>query len=282
MQIHVARPPAQLGVFSVEEVSEGLRTGRFLPTDQAWRDGMAAWVPLNQWVEFAAVGVPASPSVSTQAALGEPMPSWERGSSVSHFFATFREVTTSPVQTFDNLSPAGGFSRPLVFNYLTAAPGFLFLFGIYAALFSFLGSDMLRDLATGPAANVFAGVTKGGLIGILAAGLCCLFLLAPLGLFIGAGFSHLLLLPWGPKGGYAGSFRASAYVNGVFFPLTCIPCVNYVALPWQLVVNVIALARIHRIEWWKVLVSVVVVPCVLCCSIYGFFFMALIKARTGL
>ncbi|MEY4403533.1 MAG: hypothetical protein RIR91_1568 [Verrucomicrobiota bacterium] len=63
MQIHVARPPAQLGVFSQEEVAAGLQSGRFLPSDQGWREGMAAWLPLSQWSEFQALAtaVPASP-----------------------------------------------------------------------------------------------------------------------------------------------------------------------------------------------------------------------------
>ena len=58
MQIHVARPPNQLGVFSQEEVVAGLQAGRFLPTDQGWREGMSAWTPLSQWLA-------APPTIST-------------------------------------------------------------------------------------------------------------------------------------------------------------------------------------------------------------------------
>jgi hypothetical protein len=97
----------------------------------------------------------------------------------------------------------------------------------------------------------------------------CVALFAPLALFVSSAFTYFLLLPWSPRGGYAGSFRANAYVNGAFFPLTCIPCLNYVAAPWQVVVNVIALSRVHQIAWWKVLISVVVIPCCLCCGIYA-------------
>lgn len=281
MQIHVARPPAQLGVFSLEEVVEGLRSGRFLPTDQGWRDGMPAWTPLGQWSEFAGFAVPLAPPASASPSAG-PTPAWERGSSFSHFFGTFKEVALAPVQTFDNLSAEGSFTRPLSFNYFAAAPGFLALFCLYAVILSFMGNEALRELAGAPEPFRFlTGLTAGGVIALLGGMLCCLFLLAPLGLFITAAFSHLLLLPWGPKGGYAGSFRASAYVNGVFFPLTCIPCVNYVALPWQMVVNVIALACVHKIEWWKVLLSVIVVPCVVCCGLYAVFFATLLRAGKG-
>ncbi len=38
--IHVARDGAKIGEFSRDEVREGLRTGKFLPTDMAWEEGM--------------------------------------------------------------------------------------------------------------------------------------------------------------------------------------------------------------------------------------------------
>ena len=46
--IHVARDGANIGTFSIEEIREGLRTGRFLPTDMAWEAGMPDWRPLSQ------------------------------------------------------------------------------------------------------------------------------------------------------------------------------------------------------------------------------------------
>ena len=48
--IHVARDGANIGTFSIEEVREGLRTGRFRPTDLAWEAGMTDWRPLSQVV----------------------------------------------------------------------------------------------------------------------------------------------------------------------------------------------------------------------------------------
>ncbi len=280
MQIHVARPPEQFGVFSPEEVAEGLRTGRFLPSDHGWREGMAAWSPLSQWPEFAAFAIPDAPSDASLPPSTEPTPSWERGASLGNLFATIREVATEPVRTFDQLRPEGSMTRPLVFNYVTALPGFLLLFVIYAALFSAMGSGFLENFGAG-AANPFAKLSVGAAVAILGGGLFCLYLLLPVGQFVGSAILHVLLLPWGPKGGYAGSYRANSYVNGAFFPLTCIPCVNYVAMPWQVVVNVIALSRVHKIEWWKVLLSVVVIPGCLCCSAYLLFFMKLAKLGRG-
>src|SRR5438067_1839497 len=65
--IHVNRGATSLGVFSEEEVREGLRTGRFAPTDIGWREGMANWQPLSQFAELAGA-TPAAPPPQTGAA----------------------------------------------------------------------------------------------------------------------------------------------------------------------------------------------------------------------
>jgi hypothetical protein len=270
MQIHVARPPTQLGVFSVEEVAAGLQAGRFLPTDQGWREGMSAWTPLSQWAEFSPLGIPSAPAEFAQAASAQPMPAWERGSSIENFFSTIKDVALNPVQTFDNLPAEGGLGRPLLYNYLTTFPALLLLAALYALILAVMGDGVLqgiRDDSTVP--RFLKDLSVGGLMGLMFGFVFCLALFAPLALFVSSAFTYFLLLPWSPRGGYAGSFRANAYVNGAFFPLTCIPCLNYVAAPWQMVVNVIALSRVHQIAWWKVLISVVVIPCCLCCGVYA-------------
>src|SRR5213076_1283106 len=52
--IHVNRGATSLGVFPEEQVRGGIRTGRFLPSDLGWREGMASWQPLSEFTEFAA------------------------------------------------------------------------------------------------------------------------------------------------------------------------------------------------------------------------------------
>jgi len=270
MQVHVARPPNQLGVFGLEEVAAGLQSGRFLSSDQGWREGMSAWTPLSQWEEFAGLGIPSAPPESAQASTVQPMPAWERGSSIGSFFGTIKDVALDPVQTFDNLPAQGGFGRPLLYNYLTTFPALLLLAALYALFFAVMGETILEGMrADSDTPQFLQNLSVGGLVGLLFGLVFCLALFAPLALFVSSAFTYFLLLPWSPRGGYAGSFRANAYVNGAFFPLTCIPCLNYVAAPWQMVVNVIALSRVHQIAWWKVLISVVVIPCCLCCGVYA-------------
>ncbi len=270
MQIHVARPPNQLGVFSAEEVAAGLQAGRFLPNDQGWREGMSAWTPLSQWPEFAGLGIPSAPPESAQVPVAQVMPAWERGSSIQNYFGTIKDVALNPTQTFDNLPADGGLGRPLLYNYLTTFPALFLLAALYAMILAVMGDGVLQEIRSAPTTPSFLqDLSVGGLVGLMFGFVFCVALFAPLALFVSSAFTYFLLLPWSPRGGYAGSFRANAYVNGAFFPLTCIPCLNYVAAPWQVVVNVIALSRVHQIAWWKVLISVVVIPCCLCCGIYA-------------
>ena len=45
--IHLNRGATSLGIFSEEEVREGLRSGLFVSGDMGWREGMADWQPLS-------------------------------------------------------------------------------------------------------------------------------------------------------------------------------------------------------------------------------------------
>src|SRR5437867_6388920 len=82
--IHLSRGATSLGIFSEGEVRDGLRSGRFVPGDLGWREGMANWQPLSQFAEFSAEragpppATPPPPVTSTiapaPAAAGPGMP----------------------------------------------------------------------------------------------------------------------------------------------------------------------------------------------------------------
>ena len=96
MQIHVARNSAQLGVFTAEEITAGLQSGRFLAADLAWREGMPAWTPVGDWAEFRGVGVPASPSSMVAEPVAASTIPWEQGRSLGSFFATIKMAIVNP------------------------------------------------------------------------------------------------------------------------------------------------------------------------------------------
>jgi len=50
--IHINRNRENIGQFSAQEVADGLKNGRFLPGDLAWRDPMPAWEPLSTFTDL--------------------------------------------------------------------------------------------------------------------------------------------------------------------------------------------------------------------------------------
>jgi hypothetical protein len=72
--IHVNRGATSFGVFSEEEVREGLRTGRFAPSDIGWREGMANWQPLSQFAELAGATPAAPPPQTGATSMTAPAP----------------------------------------------------------------------------------------------------------------------------------------------------------------------------------------------------------------
>ena len=282
MQIHVARHQQQLGVFAAEEILAGLSSGRFLASDLAWREGMAAWTPLGDWAEFRGVGVPPPSPGQAKDAAAPATPSWEHGASVGNFIATIKEVALDPVRTFANLRD-GGFARPISFTYWSLLPAWLCGSLLYGAVFGFMATVGTSDLPTPKDPFVEWVADLGPLAAALAitAFLGVILLFVPLFNFVGAALTHLLLLPWGPSGGYAQTYRANAYAFGAFMPFAFVPCLNYVAMPWQLVAAIIAYSQVHRIAWWKVAVSLVVIPCVCVCGVYALLIAAVAKSFPG-
>jgi len=282
MQIHVARNSTQLGVFAAEEVAAGLASGRFLASDLAWREGMAAWTPLGDWPEFRGVGLPPPSPGQAKDTEAPAMPSWEHGASVGNYIATIKEVALDPVRTFANLR-AGGFARPISFTYWSLLPAWLCGSLLYGALFGFMATVGIAGLPTkeDPFLTWVAGVGPMVAALVISAALAVIFLSVPLFNFVGAGITYLLLLPWGPSGGYAQTYRANAYAYGAFMPFAFIPCLNYVAMPWQLVAAIIANSQVHRIAWWKVTISLVVIPCLCVCGIYALLFAAIWATPVG-
>jgi hypothetical protein len=64
MQYHVGRDGHQFGLFTEEEIGQGLQSGRFLTSDLVWREGMPQWKPLVEVFGFAAAAALSAPMVS--------------------------------------------------------------------------------------------------------------------------------------------------------------------------------------------------------------------------
>ena len=64
--IHVMRDGQQFGPYTIEDINTYLAQGTLLPTDQAWYEGAANWMPITEvpGVVHGAAPVPAAPAVT--------------------------------------------------------------------------------------------------------------------------------------------------------------------------------------------------------------------------
>src|SRR6478735_1311662 len=269
--IHVNRGTTSLGIFSEQEVREGLNAGRFAPTDIGWREGMATWQPLSQFAEFGGAAAPAVPPVqpgaaptSTTVAARTGLP-WEHRRERGFFNAfieTLTMVLTRPAEAFSVMKREGGLGEPLIYALIGGCLG-----GIVSALFS-LGLQsigLFTDKNNSLAPMTGMGIGVGAII------------LVPLGivivLFIWSGLAHLcLMMVGGANQPFETTFRVFAFTQGSAGPLQIIPlCGGLISGIWAIVCNCIGLARAQETDTGRAVLAVLS-PLIVCC---GFVFVIL-------
>jgi hypothetical protein len=263
--IHVNRGATSLGAFSEEEVREGLHTGRFVPTDIGWREGMANWQSLSQFPELAAAATAAPPaqigaSATSEAAAPRSGLPWEHRKERGFFNAfveTLVMVLTKPGEAFAVMKREGGLGEPLIYALIGGCLG-----GIVSLLFS-LGLHSVGFFADRH--DTFAAMTGMGV------GSAAFIILVPLfiviGLFIGSAIVHLcLMIVGGANHSFETTFRVLAFSQGSTGPLQMIPiCGGLIAFVWALVCNCIGLARAHDTDTGRAVLAVLL-PVIVCCG----------------
>ena len=263
--IHVNRGATSLGAFSEEEVRDGLRTGRFVPTDIGWREGMANWQPLSQFPELGAaapaappaqIGASATPE-TTAPRSGLPWEHRQERGLFNAFVETLVLVLTKPGEAFTIMKREGGLGEPLIYALIGGCLG-----GIVSLLFS-LGLQSVGFFADRH--NTFGAMTGMGV------GSAAFIVLVPLfiviGLFIGSAIVHLcLMIVGGANQSFETTFRVIAFSQGSTGPLQMIPiCGGLIAGVWALVCNCIGLARAHETDTGRA-VFAVFLPLIVCCG----------------
>jgi hypothetical protein len=280
--IHVNRGTTSLGVFSEQEVREGLTAGRFAPTDIGWREGMATWQPLSQFAEFggtAAVTVPlvqSGATATTTAAAGRIGLPWEHRQERGFFNAfieTLTMVLTRPADAFSVMKREGGLGEPLIYALIGGCVG-----GIVSFLFS-LGLQSLGLFADRN--NGLAAMTGMGIGSVAVIILLPVFVVV--GLFVGSGIIHLcLMIVGGANHSFETTFRVFAFSQGSAGPLQIIPiCGGLISGVWTLVCNCIGLARAHETDTGRAVLAVFL-PVIVCCGGLVTLFMFGVGAWTGL
>jgi hypothetical protein len=230
-KIHLNRARQNLGEFTPEEVAQGLRDGRFLPSDLAWREGMETWQPLSTLQDLpndAAESEPAIEESVAQADLGPAKPDWERRDEIGYSRAvlgTIRQTITDPIATFRDMKRTGGLIAPFVYCYCLQVAC-----GLTSALLSLVWARVLPKawMPVELGANPSDSLAKELVFSVPA-----IFVGGLLIPFIGSGVYYLMvkLLTKRPVT-YEVIFRAYCYMAGSLsilnlIPVPPIPAVQY-------------------------------------------------------
>ncbi len=259
--IHVNRGATSLGVFSEEEVREGLRTGRFAPGDIGWREGMANWQPLSQFPELGSAAPAAPPPQIGAAATSEPrsgLPWDERQTKglFNAFIETLQMVLSRPAAAFTAMKREGGLGEPLLYAIIGGTFG-----GVFAITYNFA----LRSFA--PFGDRHGALTHlfGGLGWIFLLVLTPLFVVV--GMFVASAILHVcLMIVGGAKQSFETTFRVVCFAEGSASPLLVIPfCGGLITGIWKVVLYCIGLARSHETDTGRAVIAVLL-PLIVCCG----------------
>ncbi|HEX7517337.1 MAG TPA: YIP1 family protein [Chthoniobacterales bacterium] len=271
--IHVARDGTNIGTFSIEEVREGLRTGRFLPTDMAWEAGMPDWRPLSQVVAGKpaaatpasgapgtnALAVSPSSSSSGAAASGGGLP-WEHREQLGMFkayFDTVSMVLTKPGEAFAMMKTEGDMMGPMLFALIGGSAGMIVSLLLQIALHSI---GFMADRQSAMFGLGIAGVWTLGYIVLIP-------VIVIVGMFVGSGILHLcLMIVGGANKPFETTFRVVCFSSGSTYLLSMIPfCGGMIAGVWNIVLECIGLARAHETDTGKAVMAVLL-PIIVCCG----------------
>lgn len=256
--IHINRDRKTLGKFDGQEVADGLKSGRFLATDLAWRDPMPNWEPLASFTDLPAPSEQAieeGVQEATPMAVGQAsvvQPAWERAEQnlpVGSVVETVKQVLSAPTATFRDMPATGGFLKPMLFYILTGWAS-----GGAALVYQLLAAMINPAMVLGEAATDLSGTL---IVVVFVALLVLLPLILIFGLMMSAGFFHLaLLMTGGAKKSFEATYRALAYAQGSTAVFQFIPlCGGYLYPVLSLVYSVIALREVHQVELWRVVLA---------------------------
>lgn len=277
--IHIARDRQQLGKFTEAEVAEGLKSGRFLPTDLAWREYMDTWKPLSEFddlpePEEPALDVP-PPILGVVAENGASPaalePAWERSAELglpASIGRTISEVLLTPTRAFAAMTQTGGLRVPLLYYLILGIIGTEFSLA-YKLVAAFIDPSGVFPGYKGEITTEFILLSFAGLAVITP-------ILVAAGAFLSSSIFHVSLTVLGSaKKPYEATFRVFCYACGSAMIFQLIPICNEVLYPvWALVGLTIGFKQVHQIEY-PIAIAAVALPVVLCCG--AFFGLLLLK-----
>jgi hypothetical protein len=182
-------------------------------------------------------GTSRPPRVSGGASGGE----FDYSDPVQSFINAVRSVVTAPVGFFRGIRRQGDFVNPLIFAIICYEVS-----AILGGLLSLVGVSM--------------GGTQG--FGSFLVSIILAPIFAAIGLFIGAGILHLLvmLIVGSRNSGFEGTFRVSAY-SSVTSLVSWIPVIGWIASLYGIYLAIMGIREVHNTTTGKAAI-VVLIPAV--------------------
>lgn len=266
--IHINRNRENLGKFTDQEVADGLKSGKFLPSDLAWQDPMPTWKELGAFTDLPPPSEGGQSSeISAVVVDSDPSsiePAWERASEqpgIGDAIQTIKQVFFEPAMVFRRMPTSGGYNRPMRFYVLTS-----WVSGFAAVCYQLVASLINPTMFLG---DVSKGLSQTAMISIfLSVGLIILPIFLVVGIFASASMFHFSLrLVGGATKPYEATVRALAYAAGATSVLQFIPlCGGYIHTIANLIYSVIAIREVHRTDTWRVVLAWLILF-MLCCGL---------------
>jgi hypothetical protein len=180
---------------------------------------------------------------------------------------TTKRVLLEPTDFFRRMPVTGGIGRPftyaLVLGYLGVAVA-----AVYNAIMHAVLGTTFATFTQRPELARYAGMLEGGF------GLAVSLILGPVlvavGLFIGAGITHLcLLLVGGAQRGFEATFRVIAYIQAAAVFSVLPFCGGLIGGVYRIVLAILGLAEAHRISKGTAALAVLLPLLLLCCCCAG-------------
>lgn len=261
--IHINRDRHSLGQFSQEEVSAGLASGRFLPTDLGWTLGMEAWKPLSEFQ-----GLP--PPLPPQELVASPPPTlsfeppWEKRHEVGFLralFQTVREILVNPAEVFSKMPTGGDYLSPLLYIIiLTVGVGICTL--PYSTFYAAALRRLIHSLPGVNTLNMSFFEVDSLSLASAAMAITLMPVLAALGTLLRAGFLHLVLyLVGGANKGFESTFRIICYSDATAAIFRLLPFLGIlVTFVLDILLLVVGLKEVNQIEGWRAAMAVLFLP----------------------
>ncbi|QQY08045.1 MAG: YIP1 family protein [Candidatus Xiphinematobacter sp.] len=261
--IHINRNRRSLGQFSQEEVSTGLASGRFLPTDLGWTLGMEAWKPLSEFQDLLQPLPPQKLGVSIPPTLLlEPL--WEKRHEVGFLQAllqTVRGLLVNPAEIFSKMPTEGDYLSPILYVIILTVG-----VGICTLPYSRFYAAAFRRLVHGlPGVNTlnmsFFEVDSLNLASAAMA-IALMPVLATLGSLLRASFLHLILyLVGGANKGFESTFRIICYSDATAAIFRLLPFLGIlVTFVFDVLLLIVGLKKVNQIEGWRAALTVLFLP----------------------